>query len=328
MKVRSKFAVLVALAICANATAQSPVVTISLGPDQIGRIKTAQGITTRISFPELVKEIICGDLYDPATGKGSFVVQRGDTDVFLKPVVPRGMSNLFVKVGEGGQQVYSFDLEIVSPSQALRVVNVQPAHDYASRPKQDPDASKAALASAQKQAAEIIRSARQQADRLLAQAKEEAEQIKGQAQERAAEIERQALESANEQIAQRFIQAMMGGLHERRINNTRIEVKNISITLDPKILTFNGRSYLRYAITNNDKREFTFSTIVLEAGPEKKLKPVLIEIAQSHGENRLRPGETLTGVIAFESKAIKEKDKISLSFRDAKNAEIARMNLQ
>jgi hypothetical protein len=67
---------------------------------------------------------------------------------------------------------------------------------------------------------------------------------------------------------------------------------------------------------------------MLEAGPEGKLKPIPIESTQSNDPKRLGPGETLTGVIVFDSKAIKEKDRISLSFRDEKNAEIARMNLQ
>jgi len=59
-----------------TASAQSPVATLALSPDRIGEIKTAPGITTMIRFPDPVQEIICGDLYDPATGKGTFVIQR------------------------------------------------------------------------------------------------------------------------------------------------------------------------------------------------------------------------------------------------------------
>src|SRR5713101_4616648 len=104
--------------------AQSLIITITLGPNQIGQVKTTQGITTRVTFPEPVRDIICGDLYDPATGKGSFVVQRIDNDVFLKPVVAKGLSNLFVKTGEKGEHTYSFDLLVVPLEQAHRVVNV------------------------------------------------------------------------------------------------------------------------------------------------------------------------------------------------------------
>src|SRR5215510_9783359 len=102
------------------------IISLTLGPNQIGQVKTAQGITTRITFPESVRDIICGDLYDGTSGKGSFVVQRIDNDVFLKPVVSKGLSNLFVKTGERGEHTYSFDLQVVSLDQAYRVVNVTP----------------------------------------------------------------------------------------------------------------------------------------------------------------------------------------------------------
>src|SRR6185369_1511162 len=112
--------------------AQSPVVTLQLGSDQIGVVRTAVQITTRISFNEPVAEIICGDLYDAGSGKGTFVVQRSGSaekpgnDVFIKPVVPKGQSNMFVRTGDG-KHTYNFDLKIVAPEQAHRVVNVTDA---------------------------------------------------------------------------------------------------------------------------------------------------------------------------------------------------------
>ena len=111
-------------AIPSIARAQSPTTTIALGPNQIGLVKTTQGITTRITFPDVVRDIICGDLYDAATGKGGFVVQRIDNDVYLKPVISKGVSNLFVKTGEKGDHTYSFDLDVVSINQAYRMVNI------------------------------------------------------------------------------------------------------------------------------------------------------------------------------------------------------------
>lgn len=108
--------------------AQTPIITITLGQDQIGNVKTAPGITTRLAFPEKVTDSICGDLYDPASGKGTFIVQNSGSDVFLKPISAKGTSNLFVKTGEGSRQhIYSFDLTVVSNAQAHRVVNVLPA---------------------------------------------------------------------------------------------------------------------------------------------------------------------------------------------------------
>src|SRR5215813_14594970 len=130
VKMRFSAPVFLAALVLASAVgvrAQSQIVTVTVGPNQIGQVKTTQGITTRMTFPEAVRDIICGDLYDPTTGKGSFVIQRIDNDVFLKPVVPKGLSNLFVKTGEKGEHTYSFDLLVVSLDQAHRVVNVSPS---------------------------------------------------------------------------------------------------------------------------------------------------------------------------------------------------------
>jgi TonB family protein len=104
--------------------AQTPIVTIRLAKDQIAILKTAPGITTRLVFPDQVTEIVCGDLYDPASGRGSFVVQRDGKDVFLKPVATKGLSNMFVKTGQNDENVYSFDLVIVTADRAYRIVNV------------------------------------------------------------------------------------------------------------------------------------------------------------------------------------------------------------
>jgi TonB family protein len=119
--------IIVLLVLSEVAGAQTPIVTVRLAKDQIATVKTAPGITTRLVFPEQVSEIICGDLYDPASGRGTFVIQRGGKDVFLKPVTTKGLSNMFVKTGQTEENVYSFDLMIVTADQAHRVVNVMDA---------------------------------------------------------------------------------------------------------------------------------------------------------------------------------------------------------
>src|SRR5215469_2462167 len=141
----------------ARAQSQSAIVKVTLGPEQIGMIKAAQGITTRVSFPDQVKEIICGDLYDPTTGKGGFVVQRSENDVFLKPIPTKGMTNLFVKTGEKGDHIYNFDLIIGPVVEAHRVVNVSaPAPPSASRRgQQGIEQVDDVLSRARQQAAEI-----------------------------------------------------------------------------------------------------------------------------------------------------------------------------
>ena len=106
---------------------RTPISTVTLGPDQIWIVKTAQKISTRISFSEPIKEIICGDLYDPASGTGSFVIQRIEKDIFVKPILTKGISNMFVKAGEKGEYMYNFSLLIVPHDQAHLIVNVKNA---------------------------------------------------------------------------------------------------------------------------------------------------------------------------------------------------------
>jgi hypothetical protein len=183
------------------AFAQSPVVTLQLGPDQIGVVKTSVGITTRITFSEPVAEIICGDLYNAADGKGTFVVQRSGSaekpgnDVYVKPVAAKGQSNMFVKTGDG-KHTYNFDLNIVAPNLAHRVVNVTDAPPSAptatppnsstpststggdgatdaAKPAPCPDADRIradAEEQGRRRADEMIRNARQQADRINGEA--------------------------------------------------------------------------------------------------------------------------------------------------------------
>src|SRR5262249_38264414 len=147
---------------------QLAIVKVTLGPDQIATIKTAQGITTRVSFPEPVKEIICGDLYDPGTGKGGFVVQRSENDVFLKPIPSKAITNLFVKTGERGEHVYNFDLIVGPMLEAHRVVSVSlvpasPPPGVQHRGERSGEQPDDALIRARQQAAEIEKNANKQA---------------------------------------------------------------------------------------------------------------------------------------------------------------------
>ena len=344
MKVGFKFSFLVLslLAIVPVARAQAPITSMALGPEQIGRIRTAQGITTRITFPEPVQEIICGDLYDPTTGKGTFVAQRGGTserpsnDVFIKPIAPKGMSNLFIKTGENGQHTYNFDLEVVTMAAAHRVVNVtqvgeqpsgaaprdtQPssngAQPTADQEKIIQEKRQAELDQARKDAAEILRSARQQADRILSEA-----------QSKQVDFERGSTERSKDEVERRFVKALMLGLREAKINNPRVQAKKVIISLDPRVLTLDDKSYLRYTIQNAGTAEFTFSSISLETVGETESKPITIQIVQNKAENKLEANESLAGVIIFDASLITAKDKLRLYVRGEDSAEIARVNIQ
>jgi hypothetical protein len=294
---------------------QTLIRTAAPGPDEIVPIKTAQGITTRISFPDIVKEIICGDLYDPASGHGAFVVQRGDNDVFIKPVSASGTSNLFVRIGPNPERVYTFDLLIVPASQACRVLNVVAEKNRPSaRAYQSPEAARI-ISDAERQAEQIDRAA----DRRVVQMLSEAER-------RRAESESKLTERAGYEVSQRFIRAMMTGIHEIRTGSARADTKGIAITLDRCALSLDGKLYLRYTIQNLTGSDLVFQRLSLESGSGENKKVIKAHIAQSKSENSLKPREGLAGVITFEQNAVNLKEGLTLCVR-GENTEIARVSV-
>jgi archaellum component FlaG (FlaF/FlaG flagellin family) len=315
------------LAPVSSARAQSAVANLPLGQDRIGEIKTALGITTMIRFPEAVQEIICGDLYDPGTGKGTFVIQRsGGTDhpgneVFIKPVSLKGASNMFVKTD--GKRTYSFDLTIVPTTQAHRMINVTdlaPDQHSSETEKSAPDfehLKAEAEQQARQKAADIIRNAQQQADKKIADA-----------DAKAAETERLAPQRAEREIERRFMQALMLGLRETKLTNTRATAKKIIITLDPRMIQFDDKAYLRYTIQNTGDKDFSFAAMSLEIGEGKEATPLTTVVNQSKLENVLAPGESLTGVIVFDPKQLGAKQKLLLLVRGENSAELAHVTIQ
>lgn len=305
----------IGLVVAAGATgarAQSLVTSIKLGRDQIGLVKTAQGLSTRISFQEPVAEIICGDLYDAATGRGSFVLQRGGHDVFVKPIPPKGMSNLFVKTGENGEHIYNFDLAIVPSNEALRVVNVVGVNPTAAeaRPASRPADS------------EIQAQARKQADDAIRQAQADAADIVAAAHRDADAITSQAMERAQNDLNRRFVNALMLGLRQQKTNPARVTAPNgISITLDPEVVFFADKLYLRYSIHNDGPKDFSVSDLSVEDASGKTLSA---DIVAGKSGNIVKPGESSAGVIAFDSA---HKSRIILSVRGEGKTEIARLGV-
>ena len=344
MTIRAILIFFIVFSVSLTATAQSPINTIALGPNQIGLVKTAQALTTRISFPEQVQEIICGDLYDPGSGKGSFVIQRSGKDIFVKPVTSKGLSNLFVKVGEKGERTYNFDIVIATPQQAHRVINVvneseQPAPQ---KPPQKSPVPPLAPVSAARQPApaqadaeqaragqDLIRQAAGQAEEILGNARRQAIQITAEAEARAAQTEQNASEHADEEIERRLVRALMLGTRELKIESPRTVGRKITIALDPRVLVFNERSYVRYTLQNSGATSFEFSSISLEsASVRSSSAPVPIRVMQTKPENKLDPGESLSGVLAFDYKAIPQGSRLVLYVRGENNAEIVRVNVQ
>jgi vacuolar-type H+-ATPase subunit E/Vma4 len=334
LKFRAAALALILSSLSVVTAAQNPVSTLTLGPDVIGKVKTAPAITTKITFPEKVLEVICGDLYDATSGKGSFVLQTSGNDVFLKPVVPRGVSNMFVKTGDDGKHTYNFDLEIVASAQAHRIVNVTLAVPQSPPPAEPPAATNgppdltASKTDLDKMKAKIETEARQEADEIIRKARQQAGRITAEAEEKVMEMEKQAIARSAQATEDRFVQAVMLGLREVRINDPRVSVKRIVVQIEPRLLTFDEKSFLRYTITNNSEAEFIFSGISLEVVSGKETKPITVRVVQNKTDNRLGAGETLNGVIVFDSKQVLPKDRLALFLRGEDSAEIARVVIQ
>lgn len=333
MKLNSATLALVLLVVASGVRAQSLIITITVGPNQIGQVKTTQGITTRVTFPDTVRDIICGDLYDPTTGKGSFVVQRIDNDVFLKPVVSKGLSNLFVKTGEKGEHTYSFDLLVVPLDQAHRVVNVAADASVPGTVGAQPggapsEGAKKILANAQQQGDETVRNARQQADAIMTQANKQASEIYSKALQRAEVLDHQSADRAQQGVEQRFVRAMIQGVREIKSVDSRVVAKKVSLTLDPRVLTFDDKSYLRYTIRNDGDKEFSFNGLSLERRSGKGMFVIPAKVIQGRVENKLSPGDAIMGVIVFDPKDVAAGDKVTLYVRGEDNTEIARLSIQ
>lgn len=320
---------LILLVGAAVARAQSTIVTITVGPSQIGQVKTSQGITTRIIFPEIVRDIVCGDLYDPASGKGSFVIQRIDNDVFLKPVVSKGLSNLFVKTGDKGEHTYSFDLQIVPLEQAHRVVNVADSGTHAQSGGTDAteDARKI-IAAAEQRANETINNARQQADRLTVQANQQASDLYAKALQRAEEVDRQSADRARQEMEDRFVRAMIQGVREVKSVDSFVVARKVSLALDPRMLSFDEKSYLRYTIKNSGDKDFAFNGLALERRSGKDSFVIPAKVIQGRVENKVGPGEAIMGIIVFDSREVASEDKLTLYVRGEDNTQLARLTIR
>jgi vacuolar-type H+-ATPase subunit H len=313
--------------------AQSLIINTTVGPNQIGQVKTTQGITTRVTFADTVRDIICGDLYDPATGKGSFVVQRIDNDVFLKPVVAKGVSNLFVKTGEKGEHTYSFDLLVVPLEQAHRVVHVAGDSSISGSaggrsPGDTSEDVKKNVAASQQQVDETIRNARQQADAIISQANKQASEIYSKALQRAETLDHQSADRAQQEVEQRFVRAMIQGVREVKSVDSRVVAKKVSLALDPRVLTFDDRSYLRYTIRNDGDQELSFNGLSLERRTGKEVVAITAKVIQGRAQNKLNPGDAIMGVIMFNAKEVAAGDKLTLYVRGEDNTEIARLSIQ
>lgn len=323
----------------ARASAQTQVSSVTLGPEQVATIKTTLNNSTRIAFPDTVGEIVCGDLYDAESGKGSFVIQRSGTadkpgrDVYVKPIAQKGMTNMFVTTASG--KTYNFSLIVVPANQYHMVISVLDPKSSAPSPENPaPTAGNANTtpciteADLEKRKAQIEQAGQLKADDIIRKARDEAHRIINDAETRVAAINRKASDNAPQESERRFLQAILGGVQRLKVDGTRASIGKVSVTLDPDIYFFDGKAYLRYMIHNTSDKDFVYSAIMIEAGAPRALQSIPVELTQSKAENTLAPTETLSGVIAFDAKLIAPKDKIVFLIRGEESIELVRLNIQ
>ena len=120
----------------------------------------------------------------------------------------------------------------------------------------------------------------------------------------------------------------MLGLREAKINNPRVATKKVIISLEPRIITLDEKSYIRYTIQNNGDADFVFTAITLEAGSGNEMKQITAEVTQNKSENKVSPKEAVAGIVVFDPKLVGPKDRLALFIRGEENAEIAHLSLQ
>ena len=287
------------------AAASSGIIFVDVTPDSITTIKTAQNLITRIALSREAKQAICGDLFDPASNAGSFVITRDGNDVFIKPVVAKGQTNLFIKTD---QETYNFDLVVVPPPQAYRVVNVNvPPYEAQLQARRDAaereiEQERTQMATDMEQQLTARRQELEQkaADSLAA----EQRKLRADADRRAADL-----------AVRRFTDGILQGFTTVALRERRGQLEQVEVAVDDAAYVFEGRLYVRYRITNRGSRELTLSEPRLLVQGGEKDRPVTAMIFTSRGDYKVPAGQTAAGVAVFERPALVAGERIVLVVR-------------
>jgi hypothetical protein len=121
---------------------------------------------------------------------------------------------------------------------------------------------------------------------------------------------------------------MIQGVREIRTVDSRVVAKRLSLTLDPRVLTFDGKSYLRYTIKNDGEKPLRFNGFSLERRFGKEVAALPATVVQGRAENKLGPGDAIMGVIMFDPKDVDAGDKLTLYVRGEDDSELARLSIQ
>jgi hypothetical protein len=291
------------------APAANPIVFVDVTPDTITTLKTAQNLITRIAFPGEAKQAICGDLFDPATNTGSFVIDHNGSDVFIKPVTAKGQTNLFVKTDA---TTYNFDLVVVPAPQAYRVVNI----NLPSYQKQIDDQKAAAARELAQEKTDLENQMEQKlADRQRELEQQEATDLANEQKKLRADADHRAADMAT----RRFVDGILQGFTTVSLHEHHGQSDQVDVAVDDDAYVFEGRLYVRFRMENRTEHELTYQEPrVLIQGD--KDRPVTATFFTSRGDYKI-PANQSAGVVAvFERPSLEKGERVILFVRgDAKD---------
>jgi hypothetical protein len=287
-------------------------------PDSVLEVKTGAGVVTRISLPEEAKSAICGDLFDPTSNAGSFIITRDGNDVYVKPVPKtQAKSNLFVKTEKN---VFNFDLVIVPPEQAHRVFNVNiPTYEKDIEAVKE-QARKDLEAAYQQRTTELEATYSARLDQLN-------RENDGKLDEERKKIRTEAEGKANERVTMRLVDGLLHGFGPTPLGERNGKFGPVSVTLDSEAQTFEGMLYVRYRITNNTAEDVAYREprVSLRALSDERTAPITATTFTEDGVLRVPAKGTTQGVIVFERPTLQRGDKVVLIFR---GEDVEKMQLQ
>lgn len=284
------------------------ILNIEVTPDTVTTIRVAQGVITRVALPDEAKSAICGDLFDATSNTGSFLIEKSGKDVFIKAVQSKGQSNLFIKTDDN---VYAFDLLVVPPAQAYRVVNVnQPSY----REKIEADRQKM-LADVESERRQMQSALNQQFEARRQELEQQsADEIEAERRKLRAEADRRASELSSRRLAD----GIMTGLNGLALVERRGKFDQVTVELGTVAYTFEGKLYVPYKVVNAGTSDLSYREprVVVrgaaEADGEKFLPTTTFT---SRGEYRVDAGETAQGVVVFERPTLEQGERLIFVLR-------------
>ncbi len=305
---------LVAVSVCGAQSGGNPppaaspasgIIFVDVTPDSIVTIKTAQNVVTRVALPAEAKQAICGDVFDAASGTGTFVIDRSGNDVFIKPLATKGQTNLFIKTEK---EVYNFDLTVVTTAQAYRVVNVNLPPYERQIAEQKANAAREIARDRAAMEAEM--------NGKLADRQRELEQTNSDllASERAklrAETDRRATDLAMRRVAD----GVMQGFTTVPLREKRGTIDQLDVAVDDAGYVFEGRLYVRYRVTNRGTSEATYSEPKVYVRAGETDRAIVSSAISGRGDFKVPAGQTVSGVVVFERVTLERGERLLLVVR-------------